>query len=292
MEFRVLQYFLAVAREQSISGAAEALHLSQPTLSRQLRELEEELGKPLFIRGNRRVTLTEEGMLLRERAEQITELVKKAEDEITLSDGQLAGGVSVGAGETMGVRFLIQAAKELRGRYPQVYFTMISGDKTSVLEGLERGLIDFGLVFGSFDQSKYNSLPAPYVDRWGVLMSAEVELAGREAVAPEELWDKPLIISRQMCYDNSLESMLGRASSQLNVVACYNLLFNAALMAEEGMGYALCLDKIANTVGNENLCFRPLKPEVRAPMQLIWKKYQIMSRPAEKFLEVLRATVG
>lgn len=288
MEFRVLQYFLAVTREQSISGAAEALHLSQPTLSRQMKELEDELGKPLFIRGSRRVTLTEEGMLLRERAEQITELVKKTEDEIALSDSQVAGNIAVGAGETVGVRFLIQAAQKLRCCHPQVYFTMMSGDKITVLENLERGLIDFGLVHGDFDRAKYDSLPAPHVDRWGVLMPVGAKLAQKESVAPEDLWDKPLIISRHMCHDGSLSSMLGRELSQLNVVACYNLLFNGAMMAGECMGYTLCLDHIANTVGNNSICFRPLSPTVEAPMQLLWKKYQTLTKPAKEFLEILR----
>ena len=151
MELRVLQYFLAVTREQSISGAAEALHLSQPTLSRQLKDMEEELGKQLFIRSNRKITLTEEGMLLRKRAEEITELVKKAKDEIALSDETIAGDISIGAGETDGVRFLAKGARELQSEYPLVRFHIVSGDKTTVLEELDKGLIDFALLFGEID---------------------------------------------------------------------------------------------------------------------------------------------
>lgn len=154
IELRVLQYFLAVAREQSISGAAESLYLSQPTLSRQLKELEEKLGKQLFIRGNRRITLTEEGMILRKRAEEIMELVRKAEDEISLSDNVIAGDITVGAGETDGVRLLAKAAQSLQEKYPLIHLHIFSGDKSTITEQLDRGLIDYGHVFGEVDTAR------------------------------------------------------------------------------------------------------------------------------------------
>ena len=157
MELRVLQYFLAVARENSISGAAEFLHLSQPTLSRQLKELEEELGKQLFIRGNRKITLTEEGMILRKRAEEVIELIQKAEDEISASDEMLAGDILIGAGETDGNRFLIKAMNAIQQDYPLVHFHIISGDKEAITEAIDRGSIDFGIVFGNTDFTKYDS---------------------------------------------------------------------------------------------------------------------------------------
>jgi len=288
MELRVLQYFLAVTREQSILKAAESLNLSQPTLSRQIRDMEEELGKQLFVRGARRITLTEEGMILRKRAEEIMELVKKAEDEIALAEEPVAGDITVGAGETVGVRFLIRAAQSLMREYPQVHFSMISGDKITVLENLDRGLTDFGLVFGEFDKARYEFMPAPHVDRWGVLMRPDADLAQKEVVSPEDLQDKPLIISRQACQDNTLPTLLGREATEWNVVGCYNLLFNGALMVEEGIGYALCLDEIANTVGSGNLCFRPLEGQQGATMNLIWKKYQPFTKAADKFLERVR----
>lgn len=156
MELRVLQYFLAVAREENISGAAEFLHLSQPTLSRQLKDLEDELGKQLFIRGNRKITLTEEGMILRKRAEEITELVKKTEDEITSSDDTLAGNITIGAGETDGNRFLIKAIQK---EYPLVHFHIVSGDKAMITEAIDCGSIDFGIVFGNIDTAMYDSIP-------------------------------------------------------------------------------------------------------------------------------------
>ena len=205
MELRVLQYFLAVTREQSISGAAQSLHLSQPTLSRQLKEMEKELGKQLLIRGNRRVTLTEEGMILRKRAEEIIELVRKAEDEISLSDKNVAGDITIGAGETDGVRFLTRAAQAVQKDYPLVHSHIISGDKASVIESMDKGLIDFGLIFGEIDTAKYESIRFPYKDSWGVLMRRDSPLAEKETISPEDLWDKPLIISRQAFHSSDLQ---------------------------------------------------------------------------------------
>ena len=284
MELRVLQYFLAVTREQSISGAAESLHLSQPTLSRQLKDMEEELGKQLFIRSNRKITLTEEGMILRKRAEEIMELVKKTEDEIILSDESIAGDITVGSGETDGVRFLARAAQAVQKDHPMVHFHIVSGDKASVTENLDRGLIDFGLLFGEFDTSKYEHLKVPFQDSIGVLMRRDSPLAEKETVVPEDLWDKPLIVSRQTIHDSDLPTILRCDQEKLNVVASYNLLFNGSLMVDEGMGYAICFDKIINVTGNSNLCFKPLFPKTEAVMHLVWKKYQVFTKAAEKYL--------
>ena len=288
MELRVLQYFLAVTREQSISGAAEALHLSQPTLSRQLREMEEELGKQLIIRGNRRITLTEEGIILRKRAEEIMELVRKTENEITLSNNYIAGDITVGAGETDGVRFLTKTAKSLQEEFPDIHFHIISGDSVSVLENLDRGLIDFGLVFGEVDTSKYNMLKVPYKDTWGVLMRHDADLAEKEVITSEDLQDKPLILSRQRSSRSSLIKWLGKRYEDLNIVGTYNLLFNGSLMVKDGMGYALCFDKIIHITEHSSLCFRPLMPELSEEMHIIWKKYQIFPKAAEKFLQKMR----
>ena len=288
MELRVLQYFLAVTREQSISGAAEALHLSQPTLSRQLREMEEELGKQLIIRGNRRITLTEEGIILRKRAEEIMELVRKTENEITLSNNYIAGDITVGAGETDGVRFLTKTAKALQEDFPDIHFHIISGDSVSVLENLDRGLIDFGLVFGEVDTSKYNMLKVPYKDTWGVLMRHDADLAEKEVITSEDLQDKPLILSRQRSSRSSLIKWLGKRYEDLNIVGTYNLLFNGSLMVKDGMGYALCFDKIIHITEHSSLCFRPLMPELSEEMHIIWKKYQIFPKAAEKFLQKMR----
>ena len=290
MELRVLQYFLAVAREENISGAAEFLHLSQPTLSRQLKDLEDELGKQLFIRGNRKITLTEEGMILRKRAEEITELVKKAEDEITSSDDTLAGNITIGAGETDGNRFLIQAMNAIQQNYPLVRFHIISGDKEMITEAIDRGLIDFGIVFGNIDTAKYDSIPIDYKDTWGVLMQRDAELAKKEFITAEDLMDKPLIISRQAFQNSELKNFFHMEQDKLNIAATYSLLFNGSLMVDEGLGYAICFDKLVNVSGNSNLCFRPLEPKIEAHMSIIWKKYQVFSKPAQKFLQKLQET--
>jgi DNA-binding transcriptional LysR family regulator len=288
VELRVLQYFLAVTREQSISGAAEYLHLSQPTLSRQLKDLEDELGKQLFIRGNRSVNLTEDGMILRKRAEEIMELVRKTENEISFSDEAIAGDIHIGAGETEGVRVLLKAAQELQARYPMVHFHIISGDSPTVMEQLDRGLIDFGLLLGKMNLSKYDTLKLPAKDIWGVLMRRDALLAPKDKITPDDLIGQPLIISRQADKNNDLSEWFNKHNSEPNIVATYNLVYNASLMVDEGMGYALCLDKIINTSGDSNLCFRPLEPRVELEMNLVWKKYQILTKAAEKFLDILR----
>lgn len=285
MELRVLQYFLAVTREQSISGAAESLHLSQPTLSRQIKDMEDELGKQLIIRGNRKITLTEEGMILRKRAEEILDLVQKTEHEITISDDIVAGDVYIGAGETDAVRLLAKAGKNLQSEYPDIHYHISSGDTTDVLENLDKGLIDFGLLFGTVDTSKYEYLEFPVKDVYGILMRKDSPLAKKSCLSPKDLWDKPLIFNRNTCDGDLLTTWLGKSISELYVIATYNLLFNASLMVDEGLGYAFALDKIINTTGNSNLCFVPCNPSLSAGMYLIWKKYQVFPKAAKKFLE-------
>lgn len=291
MELRVLQYFLAVTREQSISGAAESLYLSQPTLSRQLKELEEELGKQLFIRGSRRVTLTEEGMILRKRAQEIMELVKKAEDEISQSDELIVGDITVGTGETDGVRFLARAAQNLQKDCPLIHLHIVSGDKATVIEDLDRGLIDFGIIFGDVDVSKYEHISLPYKDIWGVMMRRDSPLAEKDEITAADLMDKPLIISRQAFRNSDFRDFFPGGQENLNIVATYNLLFNGSVMASEGMGYVICFDKIINVSGDSELCFRPLSPKLEASMSIVWKKYQVHSKVTERFLNKLREYV-
>lgn len=286
MELRVLQYFLAVAREQSISGAAEFLHLSQPTLSRQIKDMEKELGKQLLIRGNRRITLTEEGMILCKRAEEIMELVKKTESEITLSDESIAGDIYIGAGESNSVGYIAKAANALRREYPLVHFHIESGDAQTVYEQLDKGLIDFGLLFGNIDLTKYNSISLPTKDNWGVLMPKDSELAKKDVITPNDLMKEPLIVSRQGITRGELQNWFKLPEEKLNVVATYNLLYNASLLVEEGVGYALCLDKIINT-SNCNLCFKPLYPKLEVSMSIVLKKHQVFSKASNKFLDLI-----
>lgn len=291
MELRVLQYFLAVAREQSIVRAAESLHLSQPTLSTQIRNMEEELGKQLLIRGtkgSRKVTLTEEGMILRKRAEEILDLVKKTEKEITCSDEIIIGDIYIGAGETDAMRIIAKAAKKLQKDYPGIHYHLSSGNATFVKERLDKGLLDFGIVFGEVDLIKYNAIRIPAKDVWGVLMRKDSPLASKEVISPEDLWDKPLILSQQENRGGDIMQWLKKQAGELNITATFNLIFNASILVDEGLGYAISFDRIINTTGNSNLCFRPLTPKVEAEMNLIWKKYQILSKPAEKFITILK----
>lgn len=292
MELRVLQYFLAVAREQNISAAAESLHLSQPTLSTQLKALERELGKQLLIRGgngSRKVTLTEEGMMLRKRAEEILDLVKKATNEITSPEDAIAGDIYIGAGETDNMRLFAKAAKTMHMEYPDIHFHISSGNSYFVKEQLDKGLIDFGLVYGPVDRTKYHSLELPVKDVFGVLMRRDSPLAAKEFITPEDLRDKPLIVSGQEARDGSLIlKHINPDISKLNIAATYTLIFNASMMVAEGLGYAISFDKLINASGDSSLCFRPLKPQFDTTANVIWKKYQIFSKAAEKFLERLR----
>ena len=237
MELRLLQYFLAITREQSISAAAESLHISQPTLSTQLKKMEEELGKQLLIRGSRgarKVILTEEGMILRRRAEEILNLVQKTEKEITLSDETIVGDVYIGSGETEIVRLVAKAAQSLQEKYPDIRYHISSGNAAFVMEQLEKGMIDFGILYDLVDQERYGAVQIPMADTWGVLMRKDSALAEKESVSPEDLWDKPLILSEQENQSKELAAWLRKDISKLRVVATYNLLFNGSLLVDEG----------------------------------------------------------
>lgn len=291
MELRVLQYFLAVAREQNISSAAESLHLSQPTLSTQLKALEEELGKQLLIRGtkgSRKVLLTEEGMLLRKRAEEILELVRMTEREISLSDEVIAGDVYIGTGESDMIRIFARAAKRIQEKYPDIHFHILSGNAAFVKDYLDRGLIDFGVVYSPVDTTVYSSIKVPIRDTWGVLMRKDSPLAQKDVIQPQDLWDKPLILSAQKTDAWPMSSWFGQDITRLNIVATYNLVFNASLLVEEGLGYAVCFDKLINVSGDSKLCFRPLSPKMEAEASIIWKRYQLLSKAAQKFMDCLK----
>lgn len=286
MELRVLEYFLAVAREQSISAAADFLHLTQPTLSRQLKDLEDEFGKQLFIRGNRKVTLTEDGMYFRKKAEEIVTLAHRTEEEMKNTDQTIVGDIYIGAGETDAVHHIARVAHELQKQYNGIHFHIISGDTADLTDRLDKGLFDFCLLLGEIDQSKYEYLSLPYTDTWGILMRKDSPLAENKVIKAQDLWDKPLIFSRQMLNVSQFMRWFGKSASELNITATYNLAFNASIMAREYMGYVLTLDKLINTKGTD-LCFRPLSPKQTVGMALVWKKYQPQSKAAEKFIEEL-----
>ncbi|QWU13114.1 DNA-binding transcriptional regulator, LysR family [Paenibacillus sophorae] len=290
MDIRVLRYFLTVAREENISNAAKSLHVTQPTLSRQLMELESDLGIKLFLRssGNRTITLTEEGMLLRKRAEEILDLVEKTESELMAPGESISGNIHIGSGETHVISLLSKEIKGIREEHPDIHFHFFSGNADNVTERLDHGLIDFGVLAEPSNISKYNSIFLPATDTWGLLMRKDHPLAEKESIEASDLWDIPLINSSQRLTSNAFSKWLKDDYEKLNLVATYTLLYNASLLVKDNIGCALCLDKIISTSEDSELCFRPLIPKLEARWHIVWKKYQVFSKPSEFFLNKLQ----
>jgi DNA-binding transcriptional LysR family regulator len=293
MELRVLRYFLTVAREGSITAAADLLHVTQPTLSRQLKDLEEELGKKLFIRSSHSIILTEEGLLLRRRAEEIIDMVDKVESEFSSMEETISGDVYIGGGETDAMKQIASIIKELQVSYPNIRYHLYSGNSEDVTERLDKGLLDFGILIQPADLSKYNYIDIPAKDVWGVVMRKDSPLAMKDAIQAEDLLNVPIICSRQAIKQtlskNEFSNWFGEDFDKLNVVTTYNLAYNASIMVEEGIGYGLVLDKIVNTSSDSNLCFRPLEPRLESGLNIVWKKHQVFSAAADLFLKEIQA---
>ncbi|HDR4424046.1 TPA: LysR family transcriptional regulator [Bacillus cereus] len=288
MDIRVLRYFIAVATQENISAAANSLHLSQPTLSRQLNNLEEELGTTLFVRGNRKITLTDEGMFLLERAKEIVDLVEKTEANFNQQSEIVSGDIHIGAGETEAMQFIAQTIKKVVSHHPSIKFHLYSGNADDITTKLDSGLLDFGIVIEPANKQKYDYLKLPATDVWGVLMRKDSPLAEKSYIHPTDLLNKPLIISRQTAVSNELSGWLGEEIKNLNVIGTYNLLYNASLLVKENIGYALCIDKLMNTSEESTLCFRPLSPKLEAGLNILWKKHQTFSSATRIFLTYLR----
>ena len=292
MEIRVLRYFLAVAREGNIAGAASFLHLTQPTLSRQIRDLEETLGQTLLVRKSHGVSLTAEGVLFRKRAEEIVSMVDKTEAEFSAMGNAVSGDIYIGGGETEAMNLIASVAYAVRARHPGVHYHLFSGNAQDVTERLDKGLLDFGLLIQPADISKYDYLNLPAKDQWGVVMRKDSPLAQKESIRKEDLLGVPLICSRQALMQgrtgNEFGEWFGDNFEKLDVVTTFNLVYNAAIMVEAGIGYALTIDKLANTGENSPLCFRPLTPKLESGLNVVWKKYQVFSTPAQLFLDELR----
>ncbi|ASI73465.1 LysR family transcriptional regulator [Bacillus thuringiensis] len=288
MDIRVLRYFIAVATQENISAAANALHLSQPTLSRQLNNLEEELGTTLFVRGNRKITLTDEGMFLLDRAKEIVDLVEKTEANFNQKSEIISGEIHIGAGETEAMQFIAQTIKKVVSHHPNIKFHLYSGNADDITTKLDSGLLDFGIVIEPANKQKYDYLKLPATDVWGVLMRKDSPLAKKAYIHPTDLLNKPLIISRQTAVSNELSGWLGEEIENLNVIGTYNLLYNASLLVKENIGYALCIDKLMNTSEESTLCFRPLSPKLEAGLNILWKKHQTFSSATKIFLTYLR----
>ena len=287
MEIRTLQYFLAVVREGTILAASRSLHVAQPSLSKQMKELEDELGVPLFIRGNRRITLTEEGRVLKKRAEEMVRLMQVTEEEISQTKSHLSGSVRIGAGESYSFHYLSRAASDIVKDHPDIRFHIISGDTQDLMDELDNGLIDFAVIFSEVDHTIYESITLPTEDCFGLLMPKDCELAKKDRIRFSDLKSYPIIISRAAEPYFSGSSEL----SSLNIAATYNLLYNASLLVEDGLGYAICFDRIINTTGNSSLCIRPIIPEISNSGHLIWKKYETFSPAVQMFIDRVRMLI-
>ncbi len=290
MELRVLEYFLTVAREQNITRAAEYLHLTQPTLSRQLSDLEKKFGKQLLIRGKRKVTLTNEGLFFRKRAEEIISLAKRTETEMKTVSDSIAGDIYIGTGESVSIRNIIRVAHQVQEEYNGIHFHFTSGDSMDLIDRLDKGLFDFCILYGDINQSKYEYITLPYRESWGVIMPCDPELADKAEIEVKDLWDKPLIFSRHSLNNSGFIQWFGKNTEELNIVNTYNLVYNGMLMADEGMGLLVTLKDLVNTQGT-GLCFRPLHPEQSLSLSIVWKKYQVHSKAAEKFIEELTSLI-
>lgn len=280
MELRVLRYFLAVAREENITKAAALLHLTQPTLSRQLMQLEEELGVQLFHRSRYHIVLTDEGMLLRRRAQELVDLAEKTEREFACRETELMGEISIGAGETRSMSFLSRAMVSFRTLYPKVTFRIFSANADDVKERLDMGILDMGLLTEPVDVGKYAFCRMREKDLWGVLVRADSPLAAMEAVTPQDLEDVPLLISGREIVQRELASWFGERWEKLQIAATFNLVLNAANMVRCGVGTALCFD--LNTAFDD-LRFLPLSPRMETGTVLVWKKDQILTPAVEAF---------
>jgi DNA-binding transcriptional LysR family regulator len=287
MELRVLRYFVEAAREGSMTVAAAKLHVTQPTLSRQIKELEDELGQKLFVRGNYNIRLTTEGEILYKRALDILDMADQTAAEFAAMKGFNGGDLYLGCAESERIAFLAKAAKQLQQQYKNLRFHLYSGNAETVCARLDKGLLDFAVVVQNIDLSNYASLELPGADTWGILMRKDSPLVAKAAISVEDLAGLPLIVSRQGA-TNEMPKWLQTNYDRLNIVATYDLIFNASILVREGLGYALGFDKLVNTGAESVLCFRPLAPAVTSPMRLIWRKEQRLSRAAELFLEAVK----
>ena len=286
MEIRVLKYFLMVAREENITKAATLLHLTQPTLSRQLMQLEKELGVKLFHRSKHSIILTEDGMLLKRRAQEIVSLSDKTVQELSHKEDVLSGEIAIGCGETKGMLFLSEQIRKFQHKYPLVQFSIHSAIADDIKERIEKGILDIGLLMEPVDVGKYEFIRMPQKEKWGILVRKDSELAAKKSINPEDLTGVPLIMVKRELVKNELASWFGDYYEELQIAAVYNLILNAAAMVERGVGVALCFD--LGVAFYEDLCFIPLTPTLETGSVLVWKKNQTLGAAASQFISFLK----
>ena len=288
MEIRVLRYFLTVVREQSITKAADVLHIAQPTLSRQLIQMEEELGIRLFERGSRRITLTNEWLLLRRRAEEILQLVDKTEKELIEQDEQIEGKITIGCGEIASVQLLPGLFDSFHKKYPLVTFDIYTATADNVKEQMDRGLADIGLLLEPIDIEKYDFIRLDMKERWVVVMRPDSPLAEKEHVTAKELSELPLIMPRRLKVQSELASWFGNYYDKLNVLFTSNLSTNAAVMVSSGLAYSIVIEGMMTFWDQSKIAYRPLYPPLTATSVLAWKRGQPFSTAATKFIEHIK----
>ena len=291
MELRTLRYFLAAAGEGNMTRAAEILHVSQPTLSRQLMDLERELGATLVLRGKKGLTLTEDGLFFRQRAEEIVELADRLERGFAERDDRVSGTISVGASEAIGSRTLARWIREFSEKYPLVQFQLYNETANDIQDRLDKGLSDVGLLLEPVDAEKYEYLPMAQKETWGVLVRRDHPLADREKITPEEIRENPLILPLREKVREDLLRWIGREESRLRIPAGYSILSNGVLLVAEGMGCAFCLDGALAAASCPNLKFIPLSPEKTTRSVLLWKKNRIFSPAAALFIQEISRAV-
>ena len=292
IETRLLQYFLAVAEEQSITKAAEYLHISQPTLSKQMMDLEEALGRQLLVRGRKKITLTEEGTFLRGRAQEIISLMDKTESAFRENEQSISGDVYIGCGEHRSTFTIMQIIRSIQEEYPDIRFHFCSRNADASIERLDKGLLDMGFLLEPEITPRYDYKKLPLREAWGILMRKDSPLADVETISFAMLADLPLIMPSQTSNRGRMKAYFTEANVNPHVVSTYNLIYNAGLMVEAGIGYALCIDELINTAGSHPLTFRPLSPELYSDVYLFTKKYQVFSKAAKLFLSRLEANIG
>ena len=292
MEIRVLKYFLTTIREGNITKAAKYLNLTQPNLSRQINMLERDIGHKLFERKHNNIILTPEGILLKKRAEEIINMVDKTRAEFNFTDKVIVGDIFIGAGETWAMSLVASVMKDVQKDYPHIKYNIYSGNFQDITEKLDKGLLDFGLLIDPADLSKYDYLKMPVKDTWGLAMRRDSPLSNKKNITKRDLLDIPLIISRQVIEteidDNDFSRWFSDTFDRLNITATYNLIYNALIMVYEGMGYALCLDKLIDNMEHQNICFIPLKPKLESGINIVWKKNQEFSRASKIFIDRIR----
>lgn len=287
MELRTMKYFLAVAREENMTRAAETLHVTQPTLSKQLKSLEEELGKKLFVRHSFSIQLTEEGVLLRKRAEDLVKMADKITEEFHALDDISGGEIFLGLAESYQIRRLAAAIRALKNIYPDLNYHITSGDTEQVTEKLDKGIIDFAVLAQEPNTAKYKCLQFPDADLWGVVMPAHCAMAQKESIHIDDLIGLPLFCSEQG-WEHDIAKWCGNRIDQLRLEGSFRLSYNGSLFVKEGLGYLLTFDHIIDTSPASGLVFRPLAPKLETNIYLIWKKYQVFTPISERFLDVLK----